>query len=57
MIALTQHIWSLVLRFAPTCSLQEAMMGRAGVDAKFVYPGEALDLSVSGVCWVTINHD
>lgn len=45
------------LRLFPTCWLQEALGSRPGVTARFVMPGEVLDLSVKGICWVTINED
>lgn len=57
MIRLAGALWRHILRFAPTCSLQEAMCGRPGVDARFVLPGEELNVTVRGVCWVTVNED
>lgn len=33
------------------------MCDRPGVNARFLRPDETLELSVRGVCWVTINTD
>ncbi|NOW44137.1 hypothetical protein FHW96_000264 [Novosphingobium sp. SG751A] len=52
-----EPIWAWLLRAAPTYALQYALNGRAGVNARLLLPGEALDLRVEGVCWVTVNED
>jgi hypothetical protein len=50
-------IWRKILKAAPTCALQFAMIGRPGVNARFVLPEETYSVTERGVCWVTVNHD
>lgn len=52
-----EPIWARLLRVVPTYALQYALNGRPGVKARFLLPGETLDLRVEGVCWVTVNED
>ena len=57
MASFVQRFWHIILRFAPTCALQDAMIDRDGVETKFIYPGESFDLHATGVCWVIVNRD
>lgn len=52
-----EPVWLFLLRFAPTYALQYAMVGRVGVQARFIGPGQSETVTVEGVCWLTINED
>lgn len=49
--------WRVILRQAPTSSIQEALRGRPDVDAFFVPPGEMRSVDARGVCWVLISEN
>ena len=50
--------WTLLARRIPTCFLQCALDGRAGVSVYHVpYGQQSRSFEVSGPCVVTINRD
>lgn len=49
--------WHALLRLIPTRLLQEALAARPGVDARFIGSGETVSVTVTGVCWLTVNQD
>ncbi len=53
----TETIWLNLLKAVPTYLLQHALAGRPGVSAKFIASGQSQTLTVTGVCWVTVNED
>ena len=57
MIRFQHWAWSKLLRAAPTCALQDAIVGRDGVRARFIGVGQSETVTVNGVCWLTINED
>ena len=52
-----EPVWLALLGFVPTYALQLAMVGRRGVDAQFILPGQAKTVTAKGACWLTVNED